>query len=341
MQKKLINIGACRNRKDRSKIGGVVVLFEAWVQYCKEQKVDVVTIDSNKANYANVFVAYFSILWQFMKHVGKCDVVMLHGTAKDYLYIAPIVIFISKLCRKKVALRKFAGNFAEIYNAGNGMKKCMYDYVLKNSSVQFWETKSLVAFGKERGSNSLWFPNVRDRQETKRPIDRPYSCRFVFLSRIERQKGIDVLRECFSSLPEEYHVDIYGPVKDYEFSDLNGKNYSYKCSVEPSKIPEILSKYDVLVLPTLWRAEGYPGVIIEGYGVGIPSIASKIGAIPEIVDDGKTGLLIAPGNEEELKRAILSINEKNYKEMVNNALMAFGEFDAQIVNNRILKTVMS
>lgn len=267
---------------------------------------------------------------------------MLHGTAKDYLFIAPIVVFISKLWHKKIVLRKFAGNFEQIYNASNKVKLCIYNYIFANSDVQFWETKSLVAFGKERCSRSLWFPNVRKRLNIKRNVGRPFSQqKFVFLSRVGKQKGIDVLKECFSMLPNSYHLDIYGPINGYGVLDLNGANYSYKSVVEPSRVPEILSQYDVLVLPTLWKAEGYPGVIIEGYNVGIPAIASGIGAIPEIIEDGKTGLLVEPGSAEDLKRAILSIAENNYTEMSKNALAFFDNFDAEIVNKRILDQIMA
>lgn len=221
------------------------------------------------------------------------------------------------------------------------MKEPCYNYILKQTDIQYWETKALVDFGKTYGSNSLWFPNTRQRQCIKRPTNKPFSRRFVFLSRVEKLKGIDVLKDCFSSLPKEYHIDIYGPINDYNTSDLTGQNYSYKQPIEPAKVPEILSQYDVLVLPTLWKTEGYPGIIIEGYGIGIPSIASKIGAIPEIIENGKTGLLIEPGNAEALKQAVLSINTTNYTEMAKNALAAFENFDTEEVNDRILKTVLS
>lgn len=340
-RKKLINIGACRNRKDRSRTGGVVVLFEAWLQFCREQNLNTVTIDTNKANYNNRLAAYFSILCRFICNFGGHSVVMLHGTANDYLLLAPVLIFISKLCGKKVVLRKFAGNFEEIYNASNGIKKRVYNYVLRKSDVQFWETKSLVIFGKEKGRESLWFPNVREKNDAKRPKDKPFMRRFVFLSRVEKMKGLDILMECFASLPDGYHVDIYGPVKDYETSELSGKNFTYKRPVELSEVAETLAQYDVLVLPTLWRTEGYPGIIIEGYGVGIPSIASRIGAIPEIVENGKEGFLTEPGNVDDLRRTILSINEENYKELASNARAAFNTFDAKLTNDKVLNIVMS
>ncbi len=338
---KVVNIGACRNKKDPSRTGGVVVLFEAWLQYCQEENLNTVTIDTNKANYANLIIAYCSILWQFVKVVRGNTVVMLHGTAKDYLLIAPVIVFISKLCGKKVVLRKFAGNFEEIYNASNSLSKSIYNYVLRNSDVQFWETKSLVDFGAKKGKQSLWFPNVRNKVSVKREIGKPFTKRFVFLSRVEKVKGVDVLIECFKSLPEDYHLDIYGPVKDYQLSELNGKNYSYKCAVEASKVAETLAQYDVLILPTLWKGEGYPGIIIESYSVGLPVIASRIGAIHEIIDNAETGFLIEPNSVEDLRRAIHCINEENYTKIAANAVRAFDEFDAQITNKKILNIVMS
>ncbi len=339
--KKIINIGACRNKKDRSRTGGVVVLFEAWIQYCKEQKLNAVTIDTNKANYANLIVAYFSILWQFLRSLKGTYVVMLHGTAKDYLLLAPVVLFISKLCGKKVVLRKFAGNFEEIYNSSNAFSKSIYNYVLRKSDVQFWETKSLVKFGADKGRKSIWFPNVRSKTGITRDVNRPFTKRFVFLSRAEKVKGLDILMECFKSLPDDYQVDIYGPVKDYELSELSGKNYTYKCSVDAPKVANTLAQYDVLILPTLWKGEGYPGIIIESYSVGLPVIASIIGAIPEIVEDGKTGFLVEPGSVDDLKRAVLSFTEGNYKDFAANAARAFDEFDAQVTNDKVIKIVMS
>lgn len=333
-------MGPCRNKKDLSRTGGVIVLFEAWIQYCDEQKINATTIDTNKANYANLLIAYIFIIYQFIKKVRRHTIVMLHGTANDYLYIVPVVVFISKLYHCKVVLRKFAGNFEEIYNQSNVLKKKIYNYILRNSDIQFWETKSLVRFGEKAGTKSLWFPNTRTDSTIKRPTDKPYQRRFVFISRVDKNKGIDNLIKCFESLPNDYTVDIYGPIKGYETSQLNGNNFRYVKPLKPADVCKELSHYDVVVLPTLWKAEGYPGIIIEGYSVGLPTIASNIGAIPEIVEDKKTGFLIRPGNIEDFRKAILSIDENNYKTLSSNARKAFNMFDERTINNKILNYVM-
>lgn len=60
-----------------------------------------------------------------------------------------------------------------------------------------------------------------------------------------------------------------------------------------------LKAFDVFVLPS--RKEGLPYVLLEAGAAGLPAIASAVGGIPEIVTDGKSGFLIAPGDSAGLE----------------------------------------
>lgn len=60
---------------------------------------------------------------------------------------------------------------------------------------------------------------------------------------------------------------------------------------------------DLLVVPST-GAEGFPLVILEAFQRGIPVIASQTGGIPELVKEGVSGILVPPGNPDELARAI-------------------------------------
>ncbi len=71
-------------------------------------------------------------------------------------------------------------------------------------------------------------------------------------------------------------------------------------------IPNILDSLTCLVLPSRVR-EGFGMVIVEAMARRIPVIASNIGGIPEIIEDGKTGILIPPANPSLLARAILEL----------------------------------
>jgi glycosyltransferase involved in cell wall biosynthesis len=54
-----------------------------------------------------------------------------------------------------------------------------------------------------------------------------------------------------------------------------------------------------LVLPSIWF-EGFPVVVAEAYATGTPIIASRIGSLAELIEDGVTGLLVEPNDPGEL-----------------------------------------
>ena len=64
-----------------------------------------------------------------------------------------------------------------------------------------------------------------------------------------------------------------------------------------------LTRADALVLPSF--AEGVPVVLMEAMAAGLPVIATRIAGIPELVQDGVSGLLVPPGNAPALAKAIL------------------------------------
>jgi sugar transferase (PEP-CTERM/EpsH1 system associated) len=67
-------------------------------------------------------------------------------------------------------------------------------------------------------------------------------------------------------------------------------------------VARLLSAMDVFVLPSL--KEAMPIALLEAMAMRLPVIATTVGGVPEIVDDGKTGLLVAPGDEADLHCAL-------------------------------------
>lgn len=74
---------------------------------------------------------------------------------------------------------------------------------------------------------------------------------------------------------------------------------------------------DLLIHPSY--SEGLGSVILEAIQAGLPVIGSRAGGIPDIIDDGVSGLLIEPGNEEALANAIVSIASDN--ELKNSLIL--------------------
>jgi len=68
-------------------------------------------------------------------------------------------------------------------------------------------------------------------------------------------------------------------------------------------VGSFLARADVVVLPTL-RREGMPTALLEAMRAGVPVVASRVGGVSEIVEDGRTGLLVTPGDARGLAAAI-------------------------------------
>lgn len=336
---KLLILGPCTNIKNPSKTGGAVVLFENLIEKLNESKISYELIDTNKENYKNTYIAYISVIIQLLfKQFGKTHI-SLHSS-RDYLVFAPILILLSKLFNKKCSLRKFGGEAFEHYSKAKGLKKKILNLIFRNIDYLFLEMKYLVKNFKPINSNTFWFPNVRNNNNIEIK-QKSYNKRFVFISQVKYEKGIDEIINAFKSLDATFNVDIYGPIVDerYTLDTFKGfKNINYKGALNSDEVLETLSNNDILILPTFYEGEGYPGIIIESYSVEKPVISTKWKGIVEIVDK-KTGILIEPKNTNELVNAIKYFDEDNYLGFSKNASEKFKEFNSEIQTKSFLNTI--
>lgn len=95
-------------------------------------------------------------------------------------------------------------------------------------------------------------------------------------------------------------------------------------------MPGVYASFDIFALPSF--KEAMPMAVLEAMSSGRPVIASAVGAVPELVVDGKTGLLCGPGDIDGLSRAILDLLEDRNRARSlgeNGYARAAGEFSAE------------
>ena len=143
---------------------------------------------------------------------------------------------------------------------------------------------------------------------------------FLFFGRLSYEKGVKTLLEAFEKLPEcKLKIVGTGPLeadlkqmKDTRKME-NVEFIGYKTGKELSDL--VAGAYFVIV-PSEWY-ENNPMTIIEAYSVGTPVIGARIGGIPEIVIDSKTGFQFESGNAGDLKNKIVSANKLSDSEYQN------------------------
>ncbi|MDD2367671.1 MAG: glycosyltransferase [Sulfuricurvum sp.] len=337
--KHLLLIGPMTNIQEPSKTGGAVVLFENLLQYCKEHGISFNVIDTNKFNYFNRFTAYISIFIQLLRYLPSTSHVSFHSSRNYIILSIPILLF-SKILNKPTSLRKFGGEAANVYNDAGFFKKALLKFIFSNFDTLFMEMKFLVSFFKEINPNTYWFPNVRKRPELK-PIEKNYSKRFVFISHVKHAKGVDEILEASNRLGEEYTIDIYGPIVEEKYTPEYFQQFraAYQQSLPSQQVLPTLNRYDVLLLPTFYKGEGYPGIIIEAFSLGIPVIATTLQGIQEITENYKTGILIEPQNVDQLVSAMEYFATADYDLMSKTALAKFNDFDTDIQTVNFLKQI--
>jgi len=337
--KKLLVLGPMA--KENELQGGLTVSFSIFLEQLQKNKIEFEVINTNTINNRYKIIALMNLYWLFFKKIRKSSHISLHGTANDYIYLAPVVVFFSKIFGKTVSLRKFAGSFLEVFENLSLHKKILVKYALSNSNINFFQTKYLVEYFKQFNRMTFWFPTVRNKLNQSVLLNKRYMKKFIFLGHIRSEKGIDQILEVSNMLDDDYQINLFGPIAENKYDKINWKKYkniSYKGVLKPSEVYSVLSRHDVLLLPTYWKGEGYPGVIIESLALGLPIIATKLRGISEIVDES-FGILIEAKNVDQLKKAILFFNEENYKSFSQAAYTKFIEFDAEIMIKKIIKQI--
>ena len=129
------------------------------------------------------------------------------------------------------------------------------------------------------------------------------------VGRISHEKGIPTLLEAARKCPDKQFKATGFLDRMPELAGQAPSNFEFVGFLDTPGIKEFFVSARMIVICTICF-EGFPMVVVEAMLYGKAVICSRIGGLPEIVEDGKTGLLFEPGNAEELAEKIRYLWER-------------------------------
>ena len=254
--------------------------------------------------------SFFKMLYQ----ICKCDLLCYVPAHNNLKFIFPIVFLLAKISRTKIQYFVVGGWLNEFLR-----NLPVHRWMLKHIDKIYPETKLMCEkLSEEHGiTNTQVFPNFRISDF--KPVfqeNAEGTLRVVFMARVNKMKGYETVFSFADYAMKEgldVIIDFYGPILDEDKEDFMSRISqcsiaSYKGALEPSAINSTLSSYDLLVLPTRYYTEGFPGSILDAYISGIPVIVTRWKHAHEFVIDGQTGYIVPFENPQELfNRAISTL----------------------------------
>jgi glycosyltransferase involved in cell wall biosynthesis len=151
--------------------------------------------------------------------------------------------------------------------------------------------------------NGLDLPRYEPRPEKRQPR------KVVMVANLRPEKGHDLLIDAAAQLltvvPDAtFEIIGGGPelVTLLTRADAAGVGHAFNFLGPREDVAARLAAADIFVLPS--RSEAFPNAVLEAMGAGLPIVATRVGGIPELIDDDKTGLLVPPGDARALADAL-------------------------------------
>lgn len=307
--------------------GGAESLLKNFILQAKTNcdfQIDVCTLYSRNIfakelteNDIRVFNLDLSFKYDFFKMISfiklvrreKYDIVHVHLFPAD-LFVAISSLFLPKnivfiFSEHSVYNRRRSSKFFKFidrFTCSKYQKIVCVSEIVKKSLIE-WLPK--IASETIVIKNAVPVDKIRDKKESIYDI--------LFVGRLERVKGLDVFFEAIKLLEIKHgrklKVGVVGDGSIREELKTLTKNLGISDIVEflgiRKDINDLMQKSKIFVLPSRW--EGLPMVIIEAMAFGLPVVATKVGGISEVIENGRDGILVESENPEELTDAVIKL----------------------------------
>jgi len=254
-------------------------------------------------------------------------------TLHDYAIICPNTSFVTeegKVCEackrtrfymtpvKRCKKGSLAASFAAMAESYMHRLLNVYRHIDKFIAPSEFLRKKFIEYG--MGEKVVTLQNFIEVDQKVPTYDDDGYC--VYVGRLSYIKGIDTLLEAVIGI-DALKLKIIGKGELLENLQRNAPpQIEFLGFKNRNELDKLIAKSKFVIVPSECY-ENCPYSIIEAFALGKPVIGSRIGGIPELVEDGKTGLTFEPGNVEDLRSKIMQLKDDANKviQMGKNARM--------------------
>lgn len=177
-------------------------------------------------------------------------------------------------------------------------------YAVKSVDRLTCVSRSTHNYYKRLGVDTEYIPNAIDFKDMPREGIRLYDKQAIFIGRLSREKGIDILLRALRYIDKDIHLIVIGVGLLSRLVERECRTYPnlHYLGYKPrSECLKYLAGSDLIILPSL--IEGMPTVLLEAMALKVPIIASRIPGVLDAVNQ-RMAVLVPPGKPKELAKAI-------------------------------------
>jgi glycosyltransferase involved in cell wall biosynthesis len=224
-----------------------------------------------------------------------------------------------------------------------GIEKILSFHTDSIINISKYEQNYSIEYGIQREKSVLINNGIKKEKNSinyELPLSyNPTQINLLFIGRYDRQKGVDFLIDFFN----KYSIKNVSLFTAGEVVVSNNKNFNVMRNnitnlgkVEHSKIDNLISKMDAIIIPSRW--EGFGLVAIEAMKNSKAVIVSDRGALPELVLEGYNGYVFKFGDFESLLKIIESLDKNKLKLLGENGKKFFEKkYTSDIMNGKIIE----
>ena len=292
------------------------------------------------------------ILGQLLTRLPKADIMLLWANSSFIVSLGIPVMRLARILNKPYIVKPFGTMLADRIDGLGPARRRDVVANLRGAKYVLPQTKmhadELVTRSGLDPGRIVQFPNFLPAGSIIDPRpEKQFSGRCIFLGQIKSEKGVFDIMEALKG-KEDLSCDFYGQVLSGDnerfFNGIGScKNCHYRGTLEGSEVIETIGHYDVLLLPTSHKSEGYPAAIIEAFAAGVPVVTTEWKSIPELVGNGSRGILVPTSSPGRIAEALdmLGKDKKLYESLSKTAHEYVKGFSEETVVGQILTGLVS